>query len=67
MKVGDLVALRLCQQAGKIGVITCVAERSYLAKQKPELALYWVLVDTRNQCFTGSQLIRHKWMENENR
>lgn len=63
MKVGDLVALRLCQQAGKIGMITCVTERSHLAEQKPELAIYWVLIDTGNQCFTGNQLIRHSWME----
>jgi len=63
MKVGDLVALRLCQQAGKIGMITCIPEQSYLAQQKPELAIYWVLVDTGNQCFTGNQLIRHGWME----
>jgi hypothetical protein len=62
MKVGDLVALRLCQQAGKIGMITCVADRSHLAVQNPELALYWVLLDTGNQCFTGNQLIRHEWM-----
>lgn len=63
MKIGDLVALRLCQQAGKIGMITHIPERSSLAVQKPELGLYWVLLDTGNQCFTGSQLIRHSWME----
>ena len=63
MKIGDLVALRLCQQAGKIGMITRIAERSHLAIKNPELGLYWVLLDTGNQCFTGSQLIRHKWME----
>ncbi len=44
-------------------MITCVAERSHLAIKNPELALYWVLLDTGNQCFTGNQLIRHKWME----
>ncbi len=63
MKVGDLVALKLCQQAGKIGMITCIADRSDLAQRMPKLTLYWVLLDTGNQCFTGNQLIRHKWME----
>ena len=67
MKVGDLVALRLCQQAGKIGMITCIPKQSHLAKKKPELALYWILLDTGKQCFTGNQLIRHKWMKNESR
>jgi len=62
VKVGDLVALRLCQQAGKIGMITCIPERSPLAKSKPKLGLYMVLLDTGNQCFTGNQLIRHRWM-----
>jgi hypothetical protein len=66
MKVGDLVALRLCQQAGKIGMITGVADAPQW-HQTPKLALYWVLLDTGNQCFTGDQLIRHKWMENESR
>ena len=65
MKVGDLVALRLCQQAGKVGVITEVAPRSHVSMKNPGLACYWVLLDTGNQCFTGKQLIRHKWMENE--
>ena len=63
MKAGDLVALRLCQQAGKIGMITHIPRQSRLAQKKPELAIYWVLVDTGNQCFTGNQLIRHSWME----
>ena len=63
MKVGDLVALRLCHQAGKIGMITCVPKQSYVAKKNPQLAIYWILVDERNQCYTGNQLIRHKWME----
>jgi hypothetical protein len=67
MKVGDLVALRLCQQAGKIGMIMGIPEPSHLAKRKPELALYMVLLDTGNQCYTGNQLIRHRWMENESR
>ena len=67
MKVGDLVALRLCQQAGKIGMIVGIPEPSNLAKRKPELALYMVLLDTGNQCYTGNQLIRHRWMENESR
>ena len=58
MKVGDLVALRLCQQAGKIGMITCNRDVGH-----DGLGLYWVLIDTGNQCFTGNQLIRHKWME----
>ena len=62
MKVGDLVALRLCQQAGKIGMITRVSASSPLAIQKPQLGLYWVLLDTGNQCFTGNQIIRHRWM-----
>ena len=67
MKVGDLVALRLCQQAGKIGMITCIPEQSHIAKRNHDLTLYWVLVDTENTCFTGNQLIRHMWMENESR
>ena len=67
MKVGDLVALRLCQQAGKIGMITMLTKPSHLARAKPELRIYWVLTDEGNQCFTGNQLIRHKWMENESR
>ena len=67
MKVGDLVALRLCQQAGTIGMITMLTKPSHLARTKPELRLYWVLTDLGNQCFTGSQLIRHVWMENETR
>jgi hypothetical protein len=63
MEVGDLVALRLCQQAGKIGIITGAPDPSYLGKKSPGLCLYWVLLDTGNQCYTGNQLIRHKWME----
>jgi hypothetical protein len=66
VKVGDLVALRLCQDAGKIGMITD-APASAAFPDNPEFALYWVLIDRGNQCFTGSQLIRHKWMENESR
>ncbi len=67
MKAGDLVALRLCKQAGKIGMITRVYERSYLAREKPELSLYQVLLDDRSACFTGSQLIMHNWMKYESR
>jgi hypothetical protein len=67
MKVGDLVALKLCQQAGKIGMITCIPKQSHLGQRKPLLRLYWVLLDAGVQCFTGNQLITHKWMENESR
>ena len=63
MKVGDLVALRLCQQAGKIGIITMASRPSNVSMADPDLRLYWVLLDTGDQCFTGSQLIRHSWME----
>mgnify|MGYP003630816658 FL=1 len=57
MKAGDLVALRLCQQAGKIGMITCTHDVGH-----DGLGFYWVLIDTGNKRFTGNQLIRHKWM-----
>ena len=67
MKRGDLVALRLCQQAGKLGIITILAEPSHLARTNPALRMYWVLTDIGSQCFTGNQLTRHKWMENESR
>ena len=67
MKVGDLIALRLCQHAGKIGMITCVPKQSHLSSRKPELRLYMVLTDKGDQCYTGNQLIRHKWMKNESR
>lgn len=63
MKVGNLVALRLCQQAGKIGMITDTSEQNEEFANKPHLALYWVLTDMGNQCYTGNQLIRHAWME----
>jgi hypothetical protein len=63
VQVGDLVALRLCQQAGKIGMITATPE-STAFPDNLEFALYWVLTDMGNQCYTGNQLIRHKWMEN---
>ena len=63
MNVGDLVALRLCQDAGKIGMITRIPKPSYLAARKPELRLYMVLTDKGDQCYTGNQLIRHSWME----
>jgi len=66
VKVGDLVALKLCQQAGKIGMITDAPE-STAFPDNPKFALYWVLIDTGNQCFTGNQLVRHVWMENEAR
>jgi hypothetical protein len=62
MKVGDLVALRLCQDAGKIGMITGAPDPSYLGKKNPDLCLFWVLTDNGHQCFSGNQLIRHKWM-----
>ncbi len=67
MKVGDLVELRGCNDAGKIGIITRIYERSYLAKEKPEFSLYQVLVDDRSACFTGNQLIIHTWMKDESR
>jgi len=69
MKVGDLVALRLCHDAGKIGMITGIPTPSNIpwSESKPELRLYMVLTDKGNQCYTGNQLIRHKWMENESR
>jgi hypothetical protein len=62
MKVGNLVALRLCNDAGKIGMITETPE-STAFPDNPEFALYWVLTDMGNQCYTGNQLIRHTWME----
>jgi hypothetical protein len=65
VKVGDLVALKLCGDAGKIGMITDAPNPSYLGKKSPELRLYWVLTDKGNQCYSGNQLIRHRWMENE--
>ncbi len=67
MKVGDLVALRLCNEAGKIGMITDVPEQAEEFANKSHLAMYWVLLDTGNQCFAGNQLIRHSWMKNESR
>jgi hypothetical protein len=62
MNVGDLVALRLCGDEGKIGVITDAPDPSYLGKKNPGLCLFWVLTDKGNQCYSGNQLIRHKWM-----
>jgi hypothetical protein len=63
VKVGDLVALRLCREAGKIGIITMASRASNVSMADPGLRLFWVLLDTGNQCFTGNQLIRHQWME----
>lgn len=60
MEVGDLVALKFCGDAGKIGMITEVGDPSYLGKSNPGLRLYWVLTDKGNQCYTGTQLIRQK-------
>jgi hypothetical protein len=59
VKVGDLVALRLCQQAGKIGIITCTRDIGH-----DGLGFYWVLIDTGNRRFTKNCMVRHKWMEN---
>jgi len=56
LKVGDLVRFRNCAQQGKLGMITCVPERSYLAQSNPMLALYWVAFNGERQCFTGNQL-----------
>ena len=60
MKVGDLVALKLCQQAGKIGMITCIRNVGH-----DGLGFYWVLIDTGVWGFTRNCMIRHKWMEDE--
>jgi hypothetical protein len=57
MKIGDLVALRLCQSAGKIGMIICRRDVGH-----DGLGFYWVLIDTGIRRFTGNQLIRHEWM-----
>ena len=62
MKVGDLIALKLCGDVGKVGMITEVGDASYLGKSSQDLRLYWVLTDKGNQCYTGTQLIRRKWM-----
>lgn len=63
MKVGDLVALKFCGDSGKIGMITDAPDPSYLGKKNPGLCLFWVLTDSGHQCYSGNQLIRHKWMD----
>ena len=56
MKVGDLVMFRNCAQEGMIGIISILTNPSHLARENPELRLYWVFCDTGVQCFTGNQL-----------
>ncbi len=63
MKVGDLVTFRNCHQTGT-GVITKAEPQSTISVSKSHLALYWVLCDTKIQCFTGSQLVK---AQNESR
>ena len=62
MKVGDLVALRLCQQAGKIGIITCNSDIGH-----DGLGFYCVLIGTVNKRFTRNSMVRLKWMKDGNR
>ena len=62
MKVGDLVALGLCNQSGQIGIIIQIPERTELIKKNPGLGVYWVLTDEGSQWFTGAQVTRHKWV-----
>ena len=62
MDIGDLVALRLCNDAGKVGIITFIHKDSHLTKSKPHLRLYRILLRKGVQCFTGNQLIQHRWM-----
>ena len=57
MKVGDLVMFRNCAQVGTAGVITMLTESSPVAKDNPELRIYWVLCAQGVQCFTGGQLV----------
>ena len=56
MKVGDLVVLRHCAQAGMTGIITMQSQPSYMSEPNPALWLYWVLCDLDVKCFTGDQL-----------
>jgi len=57
MKAGDLVMFRGCVQQGKLGIVSLVTEPSPLARDKPELRIYWVLVEAEEKCFTGSQMV----------
>ena len=59
MKTGDLVKFRNClwQDTDMTGIITRCTEPSHVAKNNPVLRLYWVLVDTSVECFTGNQLV----------
>jgi hypothetical protein len=58
MKVGDLVMFRNCALEGMAvtGLITQCSHPSHIDKKDPRLALYWVLSETGEQCFTGNQL-----------
>jgi hypothetical protein len=57
MKAGDLIMFRDCTQQGKLGIVSLVTEPSPLARENPELRIYWVLVEEELKCFTGSQLV----------
>ena len=49
--------LQACAQQGKLGIVSLVTEPSPLARNNPELRIYWVLCDAGEQCFTGGQLV----------
>jgi len=57
MKAGDLVMFRDCTQQGKLGIVSLVTEPSPLARENPELRIYWVLVEEEIKCFTGGQMV----------
>ena len=57
MKAGDLVMLRGCAQQGKLGIVSLITEPSPLAREKPELRIYWVFVEEEIKCFTGGQMV----------
>ena len=57
MKAGDLVMLQACSQQGKLGIVSLITEPSPLARDNPELRIYWVLVEEEEKCFTGGQMV----------
>jgi hypothetical protein len=57
MKAGDLVMFRHCAQQGKLGIVSLATEPSPLARKKPGLRIYWVLVEEDLKCFTGNQMV----------
>ena len=56
MSVGDLVRFRNCSQQGEIGIISMLTNPSYVARNNPDMRLYWVSYYGGVQCFTGNQL-----------